>query len=130
MIWVNFCNSFRESYCASDNIYAQINNNNQYDFSLKDFLAKWKDSMIDVMSDEEKTYYDNLPATFTIYRGMSNKEHQSKNYGISWTLSEDTSKKYVYFDKNKVQECGGGVANLLVLKLILLQCSMFMERWK
>ena len=99
--------SFRESYCASDNIYAQINNS-RYNFSLKGFLAKLKNSM--------KIYYDNLPETFTIYRGMSNKEQQSENYGISWTLSEDTAKKYVYFDKNKVQECGGGVANLLVAK--------------
>lgn len=109
------CKSFRESYCASDNIYAQINNS-RCDFSLQGFLTKWKDSMINFMSNEEKTYYDNLPATFTIYRGMSNKEHQSGNYGISWTLSEDTAKKYVYFDKNKVQECSGGIANLLVAK--------------
>ncbi|MCS2830470.1 hypothetical protein NXY32_06210 [Bacteroides fragilis] len=107
--------SFRESYCASDNIYAQINNS-RYNFSLKGFLAKLKNSMSDFMSEEEKIYYDNLPETFTIYRGMSNKEQQSENYGISWTLSEDTAKKYVYFDKNKVQECGGGVANLLVAK--------------
>lgn len=49
---------------------------------------------------------------FTIYRGMSNAEHKSQNYGISWTLSEDVAKQYIYFNKNNVQKGNGRLASI------------------
>lgn len=110
--------AFREAYCASDNIYTQIQNS-VFDFDIKGFIffmQKQNVNFLELMYESERKYYDNLPKVFTIYRGMSNAEHESKNYGISWTLSEDTAKKYIYFDKNNVEKGDGGLASIEITK--------------
>lgn len=110
--------AFREAYCASDNIYTQIQNS-VFDFDIKGFIffmQKQNVNFLELMYEGERKYYDNLPKVFTIYRGMSNAEHESKNYGISWTLSEDTAKKYIYFDKNNVEKGDGGLASIEITK--------------
>ncbi len=39
------------------------------------------------MSKEELVYLQGLPNMITIYRGMTEVESKSGNYGISWTLN-------------------------------------------
>jgi hypothetical protein len=110
--------AFREAYCTSDNIYAQIKNS-LFRFDIKGFIFSIQEQNIDFlefMSDDEKSYYDDLPEVFTIYRGMNNAEYESKNYGVSWSLSKETAEKYIYFDKNNVQNGNGGLANIEVNK--------------
>lgn len=110
--------AFREAYCASDNIYTQIKRS-LFCFDIKSFISsmqKQNINFIEFMSEDEKSYYDNLPEIFTIYRGMSNIEHESQNYGISWTLSEDVAKQYIYFNKNNVQKGNGGLASIQTSK--------------
>ena len=46
---------------------------------------------------------------FKIYRGISHEEHIDKDYGISWSLSEEEAKNYVYFGKNNVVKDKGGL---------------------
>ncbi|MFI1770260.1 hypothetical protein [Thalassobellus citreus] len=102
---------FREAYCSSDNIHKQINNS-QFAFELKDFLNSLKKqgfNFYNQMRKSEKEYYDNLPDNFCIYRGMSELEKLSSNFGISWSLSKNEAEKYIYFDKNNVQK--GGLAS-------------------
>ena len=109
---------FREAYCASDNIYMQIKNS-QFSFNLKDFLnfakAKCID-FLDLMNEEEKKYYYELPNRFKIYRGLSQEEYKSKDYGISWSLSEEEAKNYIYFDKNNVEKGKGGLVDIEIDK--------------
>ena len=105
---------FREAYCASDNIYTQINNS-QFPFNLKDFLNSIQTQgvdFLDLMHKEEKEYYDELPNRFKIYRGLSQEEYISKNYGISWSLSEEEAKNYIYFNKNNVEKGKGGLVDI------------------
>ncbi|MFM2394694.1 MAG: hypothetical protein RLZZ546_2676, partial [Bacteroidota bacterium] len=80
---------FREAYCASDNIYMKIKNS-KLPFILKDFLNSVESQGVNfhsIMNKDEKKYYDELPSCFTIYRGISQKEQESEDYGISWSIS-------------------------------------------
>lgn len=60
------------------------------------------------MTEEEKIFFDDLQKRerFEIYRGMSDEEYRSENYGISWSLCEQTARQYAHFKKNNIQ---GGV---------------------
>ena len=112
------CKAFREAYCSSDNIFEQINQSS-YDFDLKHFLFSLKNQGFDfkkMMTQDEKDYYNLLPEEIDIYRGMCDAEYQSCQYGISWSLSEETAKKYIYFDKNKVESGKGGLAHIKISK--------------
>lgn len=110
--------AFREAYCTSDNIYAQIKNS-QFSFDIKGYISSMKKqniNFLDLMNEEEISYYNNLPEVFTVYRGMSNAEYNSQDYGISWTLSRNTAEKYVYCESNNVQKGEGGVAHIEISK--------------
>lgn len=107
---------FKEAYCATDNIFNQISTSN-IPFNLKDFLKSFKSQRIDIhnlMSPDEKTYYDGLSNQFKIYRGLSKEEHDSKSYGISWSIDKEEAEKYIFFDKNNVQE--GGLVEQVINK--------------
>lgn len=109
---------FREAYCSSDNIFKQINES-VINFNLKSFLDYIKLNGIDFveeMYENEKKFYDELPIKFKIYRGICRAEFDSKNIGISWSLSEETAEKYVYFGKNEVEDGNGVVINTIINK--------------
>ena len=111
-------NLFREAYCMSDNIYSQITSSKS-SFNLKTFLNSIQAqgvNFISLMRDEEKKYYDGLPDLIKIYRGISYEEHLSKEYGISWSLSEEEAKNYVYFGKNNVGKDKGGLIDKDIYK--------------
>ncbi|WP_313375644.1 hypothetical protein [Chishuiella sp.] len=109
---------FREAYCSSDNIFKQINES-ELKFNLKSFLKCIKVNrinFIEEMHENEKKYYDELPNNFKIYRGISQVEFDSKDFGISWSLCEETAKNYVYFDKNEVEKGKGAIIDIVVKK--------------
>ena len=104
---------FKEAYCSSDNIFAQIRKS-KLSFDLKVFLNYIKSEGLDIyglMSEDERKYYDELPNRLKIYRGVSEAEHKSKNYGISWDLCPKEAENYIYFDKNKVEKGKGGLVS-------------------
>lgn len=110
--------AFKEAYCTSDNIHSQITKS-QFAFDRKEFLNFVKRSGVDflgLMSVEEKAYYDALPDQFRIYRGVSDQEYKSKDYGISWSISEGYAKNYIYFSKNNVAKGEGGLIDLFIDK--------------
>lgn len=109
---------FKEAYCSSDNIFEQIKNS-KTEFNLKAFLNFVKSSGIDfisLMTYDEKKCFDDLPNKFKIYRGISQNEHETKDYGVSWSLSDDMAKNYVYFKKNKVEKDKGALIDITVEK--------------
>jgi hypothetical protein len=55
---------------------------------------------VKLMNKEELNFYNNLPNDVDIYRAMSKKEFESKNYRFSWTLSEKKAK--FFLDRNKL----------------------------
>ncbi len=104
---------FREAYCSSNNIYGQIKNS-QFTFNLKQYLKLNKKQGLKfhtLMNEDEMEYYNNLPKRFRIFRGLSQVEHISKDYGISWSLSEEEASNYSNFDKNNVEIGKGGLVD-------------------
>lgn len=109
---------FREAYCSSDHIFMQIKNSS-FSFSIKVFLRSSHEqgfNFLDLINKEERAYYDVLPESFTIYRGLNEEEHKSKDYGISWSLNKETAEAYSYFDKNSVAYGKGGLVSKVVDK--------------
>jgi hypothetical protein len=47
-----------------------------------------------LMNDEERQYFVDLPETFTIYRGMSKQELESGKFRFSWSLNEDVTNDF------------------------------------
>ena len=108
---------FREAYCSTDNIYQQIKSSRIL-FNIKEFLllSKEKSNLEEVMTEMEKNFYDNLPDSFKIYRGVSEKEDINKEYGISWSLSDEEAKKYINFKPNNVEKDKGKLSTEIVKK--------------
>jgi hypothetical protein len=48
------------------------------------------------MTSYERGYFKKLPSEIRIYRGMTFKEYESKDFGISWTLSEKIADFFAY----------------------------------
>ena len=42
-----------------------------------------------LMNNKERKYLDKLPEQITIYRGMTKVEQESKDFGVSWTLTKE-----------------------------------------
>jgi hypothetical protein len=59
-----------------------------------------------LMTDEERDFLNKLPEEVTIYRGMSKKEFDSGEFGLSWTLDKSIADFFVgrvlYNEKEKV----------------------------
>lgn len=99
---------FKYSYCSSNNIYSQIRNS-EYNFDIKKYLKNLKDNNFDFktyMNNEEKAEYDKLKSKLIIYRGMDDDEYKSKNYGISWTTSEQLAGQFATSSVNNAKSPG------------------------
>lgn len=48
------------------------------------------------MYKKEMRLYDSLPEKVTVYRGMTEKEFASKNFGISWTLDNKIAEFFAF----------------------------------
>ena len=109
---------FKHAYTATDNIFSQIEQSDNK-FDLKDFLKDLKNSNIDFikfMTKEERGFYDSLPNQVKIFRGIHKKEHDTRNYGISWTLSESEAENYVNFKPNMVEKDKGRIISCTIDK--------------
>lgn len=109
---VNLCfRIFREAYCSTDNIFNQIKNSGS-SFDIKKFLTDNQKNGInftELMTDKEKEFYKNLPDKLIVYRGAGQDEIESKNYGISWSLSEEEAGRYISFGPNNVDNDKGQI---------------------
>ena len=48
----------------------------------------------ELICSEKGKIFNQLPDSFTIYRGGSLAEHKKKNYGISWTLDKKFAEQF------------------------------------
>ena len=58
------------------------------------------------MSQDERDYLQSLPSQITIYRGMTEIEYKSGNYGISWTLKKELAKFFADIYVRNNATCG------------------------
>jgi len=73
--------ALKMAYMGSDNLY-------QYREYLKNLFLEDEPFREQLMSLDEKKYFDKLPSKFIIYRGMTVEEEEYGEYGISWTLDK------------------------------------------
>jgi hypothetical protein len=81
-----------ENWTTCDNIF-------QYTGLIKRLLPK-SGPVIQMMTDEELSAYELLPATITIYRGCGKKNRK----GASWSQNKDIASKFPFLNRYKVAD--------------------------
>lgn len=81
--------ALRNSYENSDNLY-------KYRKMVKNCFLKNEPQKEYLMSPEENEYLNSLPEQITIYRGMTEKELRSKDFGCSWSLKKERAEFFAY----------------------------------
>ena len=113
--WVTAYNLLKEAYIMTDNIYAQLQKS-PYPFDLSDYLLEMKQH---VNTDEQMhlevlAYLNSLQFPLTVYRGMCNKEFEDGRFGVSWSDSEKTASRYVFYSKNNNTEPNGKIVSFKI----------------
>ena len=113
--WVTAYNLLKEAYIMTDNIYAQLQKS-PYPFDLSDYLLEMKQHVNtdEQMHPEELAYLNSLQFPLTVYRGMCNKELEDGRFGVSWSDSEKTASRYVFYSKNNNTEPNGKIVSFKI----------------
>lgn len=81
--------ALRNAYDSSDNLY-------HIKEIVKGSFAKDEPERQSLMSKEEREYLTGLPEHITIYRGMTEVEYKSGDFGISWTLKKEVAEFFMH----------------------------------
>lgn len=113
--WVTAYHLLKEAYIMTDNIYAQLQKT-PYPFDLTDYLLEMKQHVNtdELMQPEELAYFNSLQFPLTVYRGMCNKEFKDGRFGVSWSDSEKTASRYVFYSKNNNTEPDGKIVSFKI----------------
>ena len=113
--WVTAYNLLKEAYIMTDNIYAQLQKSPS-PFDLSDYLLEMKQHVNtdEQMHPEELAYLNSLQFPLTVYRGMCNKEFEDGRFGVSWSDSEKTASRYVFYSKNNNTEPNGKIVSFKI----------------
>lgn len=99
---VEFTQYLSSAYTSSSNTYL-------YRQELKELFTSKRIIPEHLMNEEDLNYFKKLPHEFTIYRGMSKEEFNSKDFGFSWTLDRKIANffanDYIH-NYNKINESG------------------------
>lgn len=60
----------------------------------KELFSSKRDHKHKLMSDDDRIFFENLPAEITIYRGGGEKE-KNDGYGVSWSLNKEIAQQFV-----------------------------------
>ncbi len=106
---------FMTAYVNSSNIHKQLQGT---PFDIRGFLQHIHEKVqIDTMFNEiSRPFYDQLPGTFEVYRGLSKAEKDDGRLGVSWTLDESYAERYLYLKDNEVEGDVGYVASMTIEK--------------
>jgi len=101
--------ALRNAYDMSDNLFP-------YRYDLKIAFQSNELERHALMNNKERAYLQRLSEKITIYRGMTESELDSKNFGISWTLKKDTA---IFFAEKYQRNLATNNFKKVVHKLIL-----------
>lgn len=85
----NYWYALIRAYTSSDNLY-------NYRYSVKECFLSNQPRSKSVMNEAEIKHFESLPERVTIYRGMTQVESRSGNYGCSWTLKKEVAEFFAY----------------------------------
>ncbi|MEJ7821357.1 MAG: hypothetical protein WKF85_03490 [Chitinophagaceae bacterium] len=84
-----YWNALRRAYEHSDDLY-------HYRYDIKEVFKRDEPDRDSMMNKKERDYLQKLPDKITIYRGMTKKEYQSKEFGISWSLKKEKAEYFAF----------------------------------
>lgn len=113
--WMTAYYLLKEAYIMTDNIYAQLQKS-PYPFALSDYLLEMNQHVntAELMHPEELAYLNSLQFPLTVYRGMSNKEIEDGQFGVSWTDRKEVAEKYVYYSKSNNTDPEGKIVSFKI----------------
>lgn len=106
---------FMTAYVNSSNIHKQLQDT---PFDIRGFLGQIhkKVNVESKLNETSRPFYDQLPGTFEVYRGLSKAEKDDGRLGVSWTLNEAYAERYLYLKDNEVEGEVGYVASMTIEK--------------
>lgn len=127
--WVTAYHLLKEAYIMTDNIYAQLQKS-PYPFDLSDYLLEMKQHVNtdEQMHPEELAYLNSLQFPLIAYRGMCNKEFEDGQFGVSWSDSEKTASRNVFYSKNNNTEPDGKIVSFKIERLDIFAACGLSER--
>jgi hypothetical protein len=84
-----YWSTLRKTYSICDDLYS-------YKSEIKQAFSSNEPYRNTLMSKKELNYLTALPEILTIYRGMTVKEFESGEFGVSWTLKKDVAEFFAY----------------------------------
>jgi len=105
------------AYC-----YNKSNNNYSLITEIKRAFSVKRDKRECLMNKNDISFLNGLPESVTIYRGMSVKEAESSDFGISWSLKKEVAEKFAneYFHNYDTRNQAHIVKELTVKKSDLI----------
>lgn len=106
---------FMTAYVNSSNIYKQLQDT---PFDIRGFLEQIheKVNIESKLNETSRPFFDQLPNTFEVYRGLSKNEKDDGQLGVSWTLDDTYAERYLYLKDNEVEGDIGYVASITIEK--------------
>lgn len=106
---------FMEAYVNSSNIHKQLQ---ETPFDIREFLEHIHEKVqVDTkLNETSRPFFDQLPSTFKVYRGLSKAEKDDGRLGVSWSLDEAYAERYLYLKDNEVEGDIGYVASVTIEK--------------
>lgn len=81
--------ALKEAYSSSDDLY-------RYKEILRDCFVNNRKYKKEFMDWKEQKLLSSLPQFFTIYRGMTEQELESQDFGVSWTLDKSIAEFFAF----------------------------------
>jgi len=74
--------------------YVMSSNTRNFQKEIRELFTANRTHSICIMAEKEIALLENLASKITIYRGMTEEENISGEYGISWTLDKKVAEKF------------------------------------
>lgn len=85
----NYWYALRSAYESSDNLYP-------YKSEVKLCFLSNEPHRKNLMTSEERNFLTKLPEKVKVYRGMTEQEYKSGEFGISWTLKKEVAEFFAF----------------------------------
>jgi len=97
-----FC-QFKDLFESDDEYWTELRtafmcskNTRNYQKEIRELFSAKKENRIKLMTDTEIKELEELPAKIKVYRGMTEEEKDSGEYGISWSLKKEVAETFAF----------------------------------
>ncbi len=87
-----------------------------------EWVQYFKEEQLDVyrsyMTDAEQKFYNSLPSTLTVYRGIAVENSYDEEYGFSWTINKEVAR---FFAEDHAQQLNEHLVPIILEQTISKQ---------